>query len=139
MNKIQHRHTQMFRILFETRILMCIGLSGQMTYGQPGSPAPVQWRQSIERPTKGWDYDGKRILGHVSYDICLWDATTGKLLQRMKEHNETIKKVQFIPDGEHALSSSWISDGPMTNQKSADTRTILWNLSTGRSLHLLTT
>ena len=45
------------------------------------SSQPVQWKASIERPSLGWDYDGKRILGHIGYDICLWDATTGKLLK----------------------------------------------------------
>ena len=99
------------------------------------SNEPAQWKQSIERPNRGWDYDGKRILGHVGYDICLWDATTGRLLHKMKGHKERIEAVQLSPDGKHALSSSWISQG-MTMLRSRDTRTILWNLATGRHMDI---
>ena len=101
--------------------------------GQPAADEPAQWKQSIERPCRDWDYDGKRILGHLGYDVCLWDAETGKLLQRMKGHKERIHAVQFSPDGNHALSSSWISSGGMLMLQSRDTRVILWNLATGRS------
>jgi hypothetical protein len=101
--------------------------------GEPMPNESVQWKQSIERPNRGWDYDGKRILGHVGYDIYLWDATTGDVLHKMKGHKERIQAVQFSPDGEHAISSSWISPGPMVMRKSKDTRTILWTLATGRT------
>ena len=107
-------------------LILCIGASSQ-----PASGQPVQWKPSIERPRLGWDYDGKRILGHIGYDICLWDATTGKLLNTMKGHKERIFVVQFSPDGKHALSSSWVGPGGI-DVKSRDTRTILWNLATGR-------
>ncbi|MBC7815754.1 MAG: hypothetical protein IAG10_02520, partial [Planctomycetaceae bacterium] len=95
-----------------------------------------QWKQSIQRPSRSWDYDGKRILGHVGYDICLWDATTGKLLHRMKGHKERIKAVQFSPDGNHALSSSWIGQGGMTMRISRDTSVTVWDLATGRDRHI---
>ena len=42
----------------------------------------VKWTQSIERLSRDWDCDGERILGHIGYDIGLWDATTGVLLHR---------------------------------------------------------
>ncbi len=108
-------------------LTLCIGAAGQPVSGQP-----AQWKQSIERPSRSWDYDGKRILGHIGYDVCLWDATTGKLLRKMKGHKERIFAVQFSPDGHHALSSSWMGPGPMVMYKSKDTSTILWNLATGR-------
>jgi WD40 repeat protein len=107
--------------------ILCISASGQ-----PASGQPAQWKQRIERPSRGWDYDGSRILGHIDYDICLWDATTGKLLHKMKGHKERIVAVQFSPDGHHALSSSWIGSGGMQMLISRDTRIILWNLETGR-------
>ena len=107
-------------------LILFIGTSSQTVSGEP-----VQWKRSIERPRLGWDYDGKRILGHVGYDICLWDATTGKLLHTMKGHKERIFAVQFSRDGKHALSSSWVGPGGI-DSKSRDTRTILWNLATGR-------
>ena len=112
-------------------LIQCINAANQPVSGQP-----TQWKQSIERPKRGWDYDGKRILGHVGYDICLWDATTGKLLHKMKGHKERIQAVQFSPDGKHALSSSWISSGGMVMLQSRDTRTILWNLATGREMNM---
>jgi WD40 repeat protein len=108
-------------------LIACIDASGQ-----PISSERVQWKQSIERPSRGWDYDGKRILGHIGHDVCLWDAETGELLQRMKGHQEQIHRVQFSPDGNHALSSSWARPGPMVPIISRDTRVILWNLGTGR-------
>jgi len=84
-------------------LIVCMSAFGRSVCGQPISDEPSQWKQRIERPHKGWDYDGERILGHLGYDICLWDATTGKLLHRMKEHQEYIHAVQFSPDGHYAL------------------------------------
>ena len=113
-------------------LILCIGAFSQPAAAQPLSNESGQWKQSIERPSRTWDYDGTRILGHLGFDICLWDAMTGKLLHRMKGHKEYIHAVQFSPDGHHALSSSWIGPGPMNPVISRDTRIILWNLATGR-------
>ncbi|HUY88539.1 MAG TPA: WD40 repeat domain-containing protein [Pirellulales bacterium] len=113
-------------------IILCFDASCQSLSAQPMSDELVQWKQSIERPHRSWDYEGKRILGHIGYDVCLWDATTGKLLHRMKGHRERIVAVQFSPDGHHALSSSFMPPGPMLPLISRDTRIILWNLDAGR-------
>lgn len=113
-------------------LILCVSLFCQPASGEPLPHEPSQWKAGIERTTRGWDYDGKRILGHIGYDICLWDAETGELIHRMKGHKERIYSVQFSPDGHHALSSSWIGPGPMNPIISRDTRTILWNLGTGR-------
>jgi WD40 repeat protein len=94
------------------------------------SDKPVRFLQSIERPSRTWDYDGKRILGHVGDIVCLWEATSGKLIHKMEGHKEHIFGVQFSPDGRHGLSSSWVSPGGRM-YKSKDTRTILWDLTTG--------
>jgi WD40 repeat protein len=99
--------------------------------GQEKPNKPEQFTQSVERPNRTWDYDGKRILGHVGEKILLWDATTGKLLHKLRGHKERIFAVRFSPDGRHALSSSWMGPGPMVEYKSKDTRTILWDLETG--------
>src|SRR5262245_2260427 len=99
--------------------------------GQKKPNKPEQFTQSVERPNRTWDYDGKRILGHVGETICSWDATTGKLLRKMEAHKERLFVVRFSPDGRHALSSSWMGPGPMVEYKSKDTRTILWDLETG--------
>lgn len=116
-----------------TWLMFCVSLFCQAAAGEPLPQEPSQWKAGIERPTRGWDYDGKRILGHIGYDICLWDAETGELLHRMKGHMERINLVQFSPDGNHALTSSWMPPAPMQpNRKSKDTSTILWNLATGR-------
>lgn len=99
--------------------------------GQEKTNQSEQFTQSVERPNRTWDYDGQRILGHVGEKILLWDATTGKLLRKLRGHKERIFAVRFSPDGDHALSSSWMGPGPMVEYKSKDTRTILWNLETG--------
>lgn len=101
---------------------------------QPRATEVTQWKPSLQRPTKDWDFDGQRVLGHIDHDIGLWDAATGQLRLRLKGHDEQIHKVQFSPDGTHAISSSWISPGPMLPYRSQDTRTILWNLATGQAV-----
>jgi hypothetical protein len=83
-------------------VFLCFGQLCNRALAQPENETP-QWKQSIERPSRDWDYDGQRILGHLGHDICLWDATTGKLLQRMKEHKERIKAVQLSPNGKQWL------------------------------------
>ena len=109
---------------------------GQSPTDQPTSIQMPQWKQSIERPNRAWDYNGQQILGRLGHDVCLWDIKTGELLQQMKEHQEQIWSVQFGSAGQHALSSSWASPGPIGYQ-SKDTRTILWNLTKGQELHSL--
>jgi WD40 repeat protein len=103
----------------------------QIVSGQLTPIKPEQNMRSIERPNPTWDYDGKRILGHVGQIVILWDATTGKVLQKLQGHKERISSVRFSPDGVHALSSSWMGPGGMKMYKSQDTRTIFWNLATG--------
>jgi WD40 repeat protein len=103
-------------------------------WGQPDAGQPTQWKQSLARPSRGWDYDGERILGHVDYRICLWDATIGKLLKKHRYHKERIVAVQLSPDGKYFLSSSWMCEGPMQpDLKSRDTRTLLSSLTAGAS------
>lgn len=127
----------MSRKTFAAFLITCLGMAGQLAFGEPVFPVPVQWKQSIERPSQVWDFDGQRVLGTIDHDIALWDVATGRLLQRMPEHQERIQKVQFSPNGESALSSSWISEGPMLPFQSKDTRTILWDLATGQSKQIL--
>jgi len=108
-----------------------------ITAGAPAQAAGerVRWTSSIERPSRDWDYDGERILGHIGYDIGLWDAKAGALLHRMKGQQDRIHAVQFSPDGDHAISSSWIRPGPMVPYEPKDISTILWNLKTGQREH----
>ncbi len=114
-------------------LLLAVGAASRPASAQqapvPKKP-PQLWLQSVERPSRGWDYDGKRILGHVGFKVCLWDATTGKLLEKWTAHKEHIFAVQFSPDGDHALTCSWMDPGPIS-YKSKDTRTIIWGLKRG--------
>src|SRR5207253_2399027 len=94
-------------------LILCAVASSRPASGQPMPIKAGRWMQSIEKPPlcRGWDYDGKRTLGHVGQKLLLWDATTGKLLHKMQAHKEKIFVVQFSPDGDHALSSSWMGSG----------------------------
>ena len=80
--------------------ILGIGGTTQSLSGQPNNLK--QDTRSIERPNPAWDYDGKRILGHVGQTVILWDAATGKLLQKLPGHKERIFAVRFSPDGVHA-------------------------------------
>ncbi len=111
-------------------LVFCVCESFQPALGQPDSNKPQQRMESIERPILGWDDDGKRILGHVDTKVILWDAATGKMLQKLVAHKERIFSVRFSPDGLHAFTSSWMAEGEL-GYKSKDTRTVLWDLTTG--------
>jgi len=120
----------MRRIICLVAVVGCAAVQLPAT-GQEKPNKPEQFTQSVERPNRTWDYDGKRILGHVGEKVVLWDAATGKLLHKLQAHKEHIFAVRFSPDGGRALSSSWRGTGGMVEYKSKDTRTILWNLATG--------
>lgn len=128
----------MLRTLFPLLGLLLAG-SDRPACAQAPVPKkrPQVWLQSVERPSRGWDYDGRRILGHVGFKVCLWDATTGKLLHEWDTHREHIAAVRFSPDGAHALTSSWVSPTPMVDNKSRDTRTIIWSLAGGKEVAVL--
>jgi hypothetical protein len=70
--------------------MLVLGIAGtsQIVSGKPRSIKSEQNMRSIERPNPSWDYDGKRILGHVGHTVILWDAMTGKVLQKLKAHEE---------------------------------------------------
>ncbi len=88
------------------------------------------------RWVRDWDYDGKKILGHIGNDIHLWDAQTGRLIHRFVGHREGIRSVRFSPDGKYALTDSWMNSlGGCYNQqqyRSKDTSVRLWSLESGK-------
>jgi hypothetical protein len=71
-------------------ILTRVSLMAQPTSNHAVSNEPSQWKPSIKRPHPDWDYDGERILGHVGFDICLWDAKTGKLIYTLKDRKSVV-------------------------------------------------
>jgi WD40 repeat protein len=86
-----------------------------------------------------WDYDGTRILGHIGYDVYVWDARTGRQLYKLVGHRERIDSLQFSPDGAYALSSSWLGCGEVCSYhlpqfQSKDTSTRLWDLRSGKEI-----
>jgi len=115
-----------------------------------GVAAPAQRKARLSTVGSGvwrlradWDYDGKRILGHVGYDVYVWDAQTGAQLEKLVGHKEQIVSVQFSPDGRYALSSSW-SPGAERGSSglpgggrcvpSKDTSVRLWDLKSGNEV-----
>jgi RNA polymerase sigma factor (sigma-70 family) len=69
--------------------------------------------------------DGQTVVSG-SWDICLWDAATGKELRRFDGHRGRVLTVAFSLDGQRLASRDW------------DDRTIrLWDVATGRELHQL--
>jgi len=85
------------------------------------------------QPKGDWAYDGRRILGHLGNDICLWDAKTGKLIHKLVGHGEMIFAVRFSPNGKQAVTSSWLPPNEV-GIPSKDTSTILWDLDKGKQI-----
>jgi len=70
--------------------------------------------------------DGKQIVsGGADKTLIIWDANTGKELQKLRGHTGPVKSVAFSPDGKQVVSGS-------------DDRTlIIWDASSGRELQKL--
>src|SRR5579883_477238 len=67
--------------------------------------------------------DGKHILSTCdNHDVHLWDATTGKELQRFEGHTNCVNGISFSANGKRMLSSG--VDGTVR----------YWNVETGREL-----
>ena len=101
-----------------------------------GIPRTTTSGSSIWRPRADWDFDGKRILGHIGFDIYMWDAQTGRVLQKFIGHQDRIQSVEFSPDGRYVLSSSGLYEVgdfvPKCGPK--DTGTRLWDAKTGKQI-----
>jgi WD40 repeat protein len=73
--------------------------------------------------------DGRLVLlgggQEGSWDATLWDATTGKQLRALHGHSSSITSVALSADGRLALTGS--------NDKTAR----VWDVATGRQLHML--
>ena len=71
--------------------------------------------------------DGRQ-LASTSYDRTarLWDVASGKEVQVLRGHNDTVLGVDFSPDGKLLATSS------------ADRRIVLWQVATGQPLRVLT-
>src|ERR1700753_3346287 len=87
-------------------------------------------------PIRDWDFDGKRIVGHVGYDVYLWDATTGAVLQKFVGHRDYLYSVRFSPDGRYVLSSSGVVQVadyvPECGSREVSPR--LWDTRTGKQI-----
>ena len=92
-------------------------------------PAPPNtfWAIAISR-------DGKRALtGSVDKNVYLWDLAQRKQLQTLRGHPGSVTSVAFSPDGLLALSGSYPGPAPTKDTKGI---LILWNLTTGKIVHL---
>src|SRR5262249_21937779 len=70
-------------------------------------------------------HDGKRVAS-LSRDLCIWDATTGRLLSHFDVPKEYCWSVAFAPDGEHVV----------TGHGGKGDEVIVWNIQTGKSREL---
>ena len=70
---------------------------------------------------------GRLLTGSFDYTMMLWqlgEDGTAKALRRFDEHDSAVSAVAFHPDGKRALSAS--DDGSLH----------LWDLASGKKLHL---
>ena len=69
--------------------------------------------------------DGVTVLAKsLDKTACLWDVTTGKLLQVLRGHTDSIWSVTFSPDGKTVLTAS------------RDKTARLWCVETGKQLQV---
>ena len=70
--------------------------------------------------------DGQRIVsGSSDNTLKIWDANTGKELQTLKGHTDTIESAAFSPDGQRIVSGSY--------------KTLkIWDANSGEELQTLT-
>ena len=87
------------------------------------------------RLTSKSQYDGIRLLAARGQDAFLWDATTGKLVQRFKGSAEEVQAVTFCPVGTFSpaqgeiLTGSGKRGGILGGSK--DNAIRLWNVADG--------
>jgi WD40 repeat protein len=67
-------------------------------------------------------HDGKRVAS-LSRDLCIWDASTGRLLAHFDPPKAYCWSVAFAPDGEHVV----------TGHSGKGDEVMVWNIRTGTS------
>jgi WD40 repeat protein len=87
--------------------------------------------------------DGKRIIAISGKMLVLWNALTGREIQRFEIHDRRVNTAMMSPDGEHVLMGSgyyefdekgkYIVD-TMGNYKYIDCEVLLWELRGGRKV-----
>lgn len=107
--------------LLAVAILFC---GSGSAVAQPGGPSPL----AIE----DWQYDGRRVLGtardtRIDNIAYLWDATTGRIIQRY-EHKSTILAATMLVDGLYVATSS--SHSPQYQGGEVNIR--VWNVGSAR-------
>lgn len=81
-----------------------------------------------ETKISAWSSDGKRLATgslHPINSIHIWDTSTGKELHKLVGHNNSIRELNFSPDGRYLVSAS------------LDQTARIWNTSTGQTLAVL--
>jgi len=120
------------RLLLGVAVVFCTLATSAVLLPQQHKP------MSMSGWTSDWDYDGKKILGHIEYDVYLWNARTARLLHKFVGHRERIRSVQFSPDGKYALTDSAPNYANevcrMPESRSKDTSVRLWNLESGEEV-----
>ena len=115
-----------------TAVVFCTLVTSAVLLPQQHKP------MSMSGWTSEWDYDGKKILGHIESDVYLWDARTARMLHKFVGHRERIRSVQFSPDGKYALTDSapnYANEGcRMPEFRSKDTSVRLWSLESGEEV-----
>ena len=91
------------------------------------------------RFTQNVDYDGRLLvgteeirackIGMEKHDVCVWDVESGRMLARLKAHEDEISVVAISPDGKQVLTAG----GGSSLSGTRDTTIWLWDVATGRS------
>ncbi|MCB1094284.1 MAG: protein kinase [Verrucomicrobiae bacterium] len=88
---------------------------------------PIVSRIASSRSTARFSPDGTRIVttGERQENNCLWNARTGKLIERLKGHSHSAYMAAFSPDSRRIATAG------------ADNVAILWDAQSGERLNVL--
>jgi RNA polymerase sigma factor (sigma-70 family) len=104
----------------------------ELPLGAVARMGSARLRQSQFASCVAFSRDGKLLAVGTSPNIApfgglihIWDAGSGKQVQRLEGHARAISAVRFTADGKHVVSSSW--DGTLR----------LWDVTTGKEEGIL--